>query len=152
MTSCRGRRVCSQCDCLRRRWRQGVWDQARQTLTMGGRKPGEQEPSPTAAILDGSSVGTRDQITKIKGGKREIPADTDGRQMTVGIHSTPIRDRNKGNTMLKVTCALSPLAERGMAWLIKNRRLVCDREHLATVPETRIAITAAATFTSRRIS
>jgi transposase len=108
-----------------RRWqREGVWDRMHQTLVMADRERSGREASPTAAILDSQSVKTADQKggskgydagKKIKGRKRHILTDTDGRLLTVEVHGAGIQDRDGAKGVLKRSRARFPFVERAYA-------------------------------------
>jgi putative transposase len=104
-----------------RRWqREGVWDRVHHTLVMTDRERGGRAASPTAAILDSQSIRTADQKgaskgydagKKIKGRKRHILTDTDGRLLTIQVHGADIQDRDGAKGVLRGSRALFPFVE-----------------------------------------
>ena len=107
-----------------RRWqREGVWDRMHHTLLMADRERAGREASPTAAILDSQSVRTADQKgergydagKKIKGRKRHILTDTDGRLLAIQVHGANIQDRDRAKGVLKGSRARFPFVERAYA-------------------------------------
>src|SRR5215203_3626500 len=67
---------------------------------------------------DGRSKGGSkgyDAGKKINGRKRHILTDTDGRLLTVKVHSAGIQDRDGGKTVLKASRARYPFVTRAFA-------------------------------------
>jgi transposase len=87
---------------------------------MADRERSGREASPTAAILDSQSIKTADQKgaskgydagKKVKGRKRHILTDTDGRLLAIEVHGADIQDRDGAKGVLKRSRARFPFVE-----------------------------------------
>jgi len=128
-----------------RRWqREGVWDRVHHALVMADRERAGREASrpPASSTANRSRRSIKsgskgyDAGKKINGRKRHILTDTDGRLLTVKVHSAGIQDRDGGKTVLKASRARYPswqlgLARRLLAYIAGQSRSLCGDEFWA---------------------
>lgn len=98
----------------------GLWESLNHHLLMLDREEAGREASPSAAIIDSQSVKTTeaggprgfDAGKKIKGRKRHVMVDTDGRALVMAIHAADVQDRDGAVPLLKVSRRHFPFVER----------------------------------------
>jgi len=121
-------------------WRDnGRFEAINHALIMADRERVGREPSPTGAIIDSQSVksteagGPRgyDAGKKIKGRKRNVLVDTDGRGLVLEPHPASIQDRDGGSGLLKASRALFPFIEKVFAGSAYAGEKVANATHIA---------------------
>jgi transposase len=99
------------------RWsRDGTWLRINHTLVMADREHQGREVSPSAGVIDSQSVKTTesggprgfDAGKKIKGRKRHIVTDTDGRLVGLNVHPANIQDRDGAPSIIASMRRLYP--------------------------------------------
>jgi transposase len=99
------------------RWRDdGTLRRINHHLMMASREAAGREASPTAGVIDSQSAKTTDVAgprgydagKKIKGRKRHILTDTDGRLVAAQVHTADIQDRDGAPALLTSIRGLMP--------------------------------------------
>jgi transposase len=101
----------------------GLWQSLNHHLLMLDREDAGREASPSAAIIDSQSVktteagGTRgfDAGKKVKGRKRHVMVDTDGRALVIHVHAADIQDRDGAVPLLKASRGAFPFVKHVFA-------------------------------------
>lgn len=99
------------------RWRDdGALRRINHHLMMASREAAGREASPTAGVIDSQSAKTTDVAgprgydagKKVKGRKRHILTDTDGRLVAAQVHTADIQDRDSAPSLLTSIRTLLP--------------------------------------------
>jgi transposase len=101
----------------------GTWETINHHLVMRDRERVGRAASPTAAVLDSQSAKTAeaggpcgyDAGKKIKGRKRHVLVDTDGRALTLHVRRADIQDRDGAVPLLRASRRSFPFIERVFA-------------------------------------
>jgi transposase len=101
----------------------GIFETINHQLLMLDRERAGQQASPSAAVLDSQSVKTTeaggprgyDASKKVKGRKRHVLVDTDGRAFVLQAHAASIQDRDGAVPTLRASRKAVPFIERAFA-------------------------------------
>ncbi len=106
------------------RWRdEGLFGRINHHLVMADRERVGREASPTAAVLDSQSVKTTesggprgdDAGKKVKGRKRQVMVDTDGRGLILEPQPAHIQDRDGAGAVLRLSRRAFPFVAKAFA-------------------------------------
>ena len=104
-------------------WRDtGLFETMNHLLVMADRERVGREASPTAAVLDSQSVKTTesggprgyDAGKKVKGRKRQVMVDTDGRGLILDLQPANVQDRDGAPVVSAPVAALVPVHHEGV--------------------------------------
>ncbi len=105
-------------------WRDtGLFESMNHLLVMADRKRVGREASPTAAVLDSQSVKTTesggprgyDAGKKVKGRKRQVMVDTDGRGLILEPQPADVQDRDGAPIVLRLSRRSFPFIAKAFA-------------------------------------
>jgi putative transposase len=96
------------------------WEAVNHLFVMADRERCGREASPTAAVLDSQSVKTTeaggpsgyDAGKKVRGRKRQLLVDTDGRTLALQVQPACVQDRDGAGPVLRASRARWPFIER----------------------------------------
>ena len=120
------------------RWRDaGVFRRINHHLVMADRERVGREASPVAAVLDSQSVKTTesggprgyDAGKKVKGRKRQVMVDTDGRALVLEPQPANVQDRDGAVPVLQLFAPGLPVRHQGLCRCRLCRRQTRDRHH-----------------------
>jgi putative transposase len=101
----------------------GLWENLNHQLLMLDREMAGREASPSLAIIDSQSIKTTeaggprgfDAGKKVKGRKRHVLVDSDGRALVIQTHAADIQDRDGARPLLRASRRAFPFVERMFA-------------------------------------
>ena len=103
-------------------WRDsGLFHAINHALVMADRERVGREASPTAVVLDSQSVKTTesggpsgyDAGKKVKGRKRQVMVDTDGRGLILEAQAASVQDRDGAPIVLRLSRRSFPFVSKG---------------------------------------
>lgn len=105
-------------------WRDtGLFETINHGLVMADRERAGREASPSAVVLDSQSVKTTesggpsgyDAGKKVKGRKRQVMVDTDGRGLILEPQAASVQDRDGGSLVLRLSRQSFPFVTKAFA-------------------------------------
>jgi transposase len=101
----------------------GLWENLNHHLMMLDREASGREASPSAAVIDAQSVKTTeaggprgfDAGKKVKGRKRHVMVDTDGRALVLQTSAADVQDREGAVPLLRASRRAFPFVEKVFA-------------------------------------